>query len=202
MGADNLRIEDLRRRVQADPASIAFAQLAEECRRAGEHEEAIRVCRNGLARYPGYHSARVTLARALLSLNRVDEARSEFDVVLQSSPDNLAAARGLDEIRELRGELPAARTAASSSVVTKSHAAEVLFDLDALLEQLDERSRRVAESPPLPIPEELPTPTEMSLESLEARGPAPIAEPRDKRSIEELESWLGAIVAERRRSGA
>ena len=33
--ADNQRIEDLRRRVQKDPASIAFAQLAEECRRAG-----------------------------------------------------------------------------------------------------------------------------------------------------------------------
>ena len=33
--AENSRIDDLRRRVQKDPASIAFAQLAEECRRAG-----------------------------------------------------------------------------------------------------------------------------------------------------------------------
>jgi hypothetical protein len=33
--ADSKRIEDLRRRVQMDPASIAFARLAEECRRAG-----------------------------------------------------------------------------------------------------------------------------------------------------------------------
>ena len=32
----NQRLEDLRRRVQQDPSSIAFAQLAEEYRRAGQ----------------------------------------------------------------------------------------------------------------------------------------------------------------------
>ncbi len=64
---DNPRIEDLRRRVQQDPASIAFAQLAEEYRRAGLQQEAIDTCRAGLARHPGYLSARVTLGRALLA---------------------------------------------------------------------------------------------------------------------------------------
>ena len=59
------RIEDLRRRVQKDPASIAFAQLAEEYRRAGQYQEAVEVCRAGLAIHPGYLSARVTLGRAL-----------------------------------------------------------------------------------------------------------------------------------------
>ena len=65
---DNPRIEDLRRRVQKDPASIAFAQLAEEYRRAGQHQEAIDVCSGGLAIHPGYLSARVTLGRALIEL--------------------------------------------------------------------------------------------------------------------------------------
>ena len=60
--ADSPRIEDLRRRIQKDPASIAFAQLAEEYRRAGQYAEAIDVCRAGLALHPGYLSARVTLA--------------------------------------------------------------------------------------------------------------------------------------------
>ena len=45
---DNPRIEELRRRVQTDPASIAFAQLAEEYRRAGSYEDAIAICRAGL----------------------------------------------------------------------------------------------------------------------------------------------------------
>ena len=51
--ADTQRIDDLRRRVQKDPASIAFAQLAEECRRAEQYEESVEVCRAGLAIHPG-----------------------------------------------------------------------------------------------------------------------------------------------------
>jgi tetratricopeptide (TPR) repeat protein len=89
----------------ADPASIAFAQLAEEYRRAGNFHEAVRYCRNGLARHPGYLSARVTLGRALTELDVLDEASHEFELVLKSAPDNLAAIRGLAEIHQRRGEL-------------------------------------------------------------------------------------------------
>src|SRR6266852_1555088 len=101
--ADNQRIDDLRRRVQKDPTSIAFAQLAEECRRAGEYQEAVDICRAGLDIHPAYLSARVTLGRALLELNQIDEAQVELARVLQSAPENLAAIRGLAEIYHRRG---------------------------------------------------------------------------------------------------
>ena len=39
--ADTTRIDELRRRLQKDPASIAFAQLAEEYRRAGRYQDAV-----------------------------------------------------------------------------------------------------------------------------------------------------------------
>ena len=103
--ADSQRIEDLRRRVQKDPASIAFAQLAEECRRAGQVEESIAICRAGLAIHPEYLSARVTLGRALLELNQLDEALAELEHVLASAPENLAAIRGVAEIHHRRGDL-------------------------------------------------------------------------------------------------
>jgi len=74
----NPRIEELRRRIQKDPASIAFAQLAEEHRRAGQFEDAVNVCQAGLAQHPAYLSARITLGRALLEMRRYDEAASEF----------------------------------------------------------------------------------------------------------------------------
>jgi len=102
---DNPRIDDLRRRVQRDPASIAFAQLAEECRRAGEYQESIDVCRAGLALHPGYLSARVTLGRALIEVDQLDEAQAELEVVLASASENLAAIRGLAEIFHRRGAL-------------------------------------------------------------------------------------------------
>ena len=96
--ADTVRIEELRRRVQMDPASIAFAALAEEYRRAGNHEEAIATCRTGLQRHPAYLSARVTLGRSLLETGRYEEARHELEFVLRAAPENLAAIRGLAEI--------------------------------------------------------------------------------------------------------
>jgi predicted Zn-dependent protease len=102
------RIDDLRRRVDADPASIAFAQLAEEYRRAGQIEEAVRVSRDGLTRHPGYLSARVTLGRALLELGQLDDARAELQFVAAEAPENLAALRGLAEIAHREGDVATA----------------------------------------------------------------------------------------------
>ncbi len=91
----NLRIEELKRRVQMDPASIAFAALAEEYRRSGQFEDAIATSTAGLHRHPAYISAHVTLGRALLALGRSAEAKVQFEHVLMLAPENLAAIRGL-----------------------------------------------------------------------------------------------------------
>jgi tetratricopeptide (TPR) repeat protein len=100
VAADNARIEELRRRVQQDSASIAFAQLAEEYRRSGHLQEAVSVCRAGLVHHPSYVSARVTLGRALMALGQHEEARAELEYVLRAAPDNLLALRSLEELRE------------------------------------------------------------------------------------------------------
>lgn len=102
---ENPRVEEIRRRVQKEPASIAFAQLAEECRRSGSYEEAIAICRSGLETHPGYLSARVTLGRALLEVGDLDAAETELSYVLEHAPENLAAVRGLAEIYHRRGDL-------------------------------------------------------------------------------------------------
>ncbi len=107
---DTSRIDDLRRRVQQDPASIAFAQLAEELRRAGQFQESIDVASRGLVLHSGYVSARVTLGRALLQLGTLDAARQELELVRQTAPDNLAAIRALAELHRARGEHDAALT--------------------------------------------------------------------------------------------
>lgn len=98
------RIDELRRRIENDPASIAFAQLAEEYRRCGEYDDAVRVARAGLIRHPGYLSARVTLGRSLVELGQLAAAETELDTVLKSAPENLAAIRALADIHQRRGE--------------------------------------------------------------------------------------------------
>ena len=95
---DRKRLEDLRRRVEKDPASIAFAPLAEELRKAGEHDEAVRVCRAGLEYHPAYLSAHVTLGRVLIELQQYPDAQKAFEYVLLAAPDNLLARKGMNEL--------------------------------------------------------------------------------------------------------
>jgi tetratricopeptide (TPR) repeat protein len=147
--ADNPRIEELRRRVQKDPASIAFAQLAEEYRRNGDFEEAVRVCRTGLAKHPSYLSARVTLGRALIELEQYDEAQTELDYVLRSAPENLAAIRGLAEIHQRRGDLAEALKQYQAALAIAKHDPE-------LEESVHELSRQVGAAPGAAPPPALP----------------------------------------------
>lgn len=102
--SESARIDELRRRVEHDPSSIAFAQLAEEYRRIKDYLQAVKVCRDGLARHPGYLSAQVTLGRALMELGQFAEARKELKAVLAVAPDNLAAIRALADFHHLDDE--------------------------------------------------------------------------------------------------
>src|SRR2546427_7050469 len=97
------RLEDLKNRWDREPSSRAFLPLAEEYRRLGRLAEAERVCREGLQRYPHYHSARVLLGRALLELDRPEEAGAEFRAVLEVEPQNLLAGRLLAGIYRNQG---------------------------------------------------------------------------------------------------
>lgn len=103
--AGNSRIDELTKRLEKEPGSRLFAQLAEELRKEGELAQAIRVCREGLLRHPSYPSARMTLGRALLDTGAWAEARTEFDAVLKAAPDNILASRFLAECHEGLGEL-------------------------------------------------------------------------------------------------
>ena len=193
MSGNNPRVLELRRRVQADPASIAFAQLAEECRRAGDTDEAVGICRAGLAFHPDYLSARVTLGRALVELGRLDEAQIELSLVLSLAPDNLPANRAIAEMYQTRGQLAEAlihykralelakydpdlehQVERIGSVIsppppppkiteTKPTAIEDLFDFDTLLEQLGGRTQPKEEWTP---PAVLLTPAPSALDAV------------------------------------
>jgi tetratricopeptide (TPR) repeat protein len=172
---ENPRLEELRRRVQKDPASIAFAQLAEEHRRAGEFDEAIRVARTGLDRHPGYISARVTLGRALLEAGAYEDAQAELELVIRAAPDNLAAIRALAELHQRReeanGEKGSAITDDVPAVLAEPAPAGPITDAESAIP--DDES---------PIPDD----------------GSPIPDP----CLIQLESWLAAIVADREQRGS
>jgi protein O-GlcNAc transferase len=167
--ADNQRIEDLRRRVQEDPASIAFAQLVEELRRAGRLEEAVTECRSGLAERPSFTSVRVTLGRALLDLGRLDDAESELRTVLDGAPDHVAAVRALGDVFERRG-------LAQDALAQFRKALELRYDPD-LQQMIDALAATVPESSAIAAPAAEPPPGRR----------------RAVRQLAALEQWLDAI---------
>ena len=214
---DQSRMDDLRRRVLKDPASIAFAQLAEECRRVGQYEESVEVCRAGLAIHPGYLSARVTLGRALIELNKLVEAQEELDFVLKNAPENLAALRGLADIHHRNGSL--------TDALKHYRAALALAKNDPDLQRTVEELERAVEppkpvasadglsfeqmeseflqfTPPPPPPKQAPPPTATPESPAEPamHWPEPAASEEDSierdlalKTILALEHWLDAI---------
>ena len=82
----NPRIDELRRRIEREPGSRLFSQLAEELRKEGDLTEAIRVARAGLAAHPNYPSARLTLGRALFDTGQFGPARIELEAFSGERP--------------------------------------------------------------------------------------------------------------------
>jgi protein O-GlcNAc transferase len=216
--ADPFRIEELRRRVQQDPRSIAFAQLAEALRRTGHPQEAVDACRAGLSNHPGYLSAHVTLGRALIEIGDLDGAETELTLVLNAAAENLAAVRGLADIHQRRGEAREALDQYRRALELAPHDAE----LEQAVSQLEAsigppaRSAEAAEARPLeqapvaPAEDREPAlaaqvePADGEIASLPAAAdvtPEAIPPPAILASlqVDALERWLDAILADRER---
>ncbi len=174
------RIEELKRRVQLDPASIAFAALAEEFRRTGRYEEAIEVCRTGLQRHPSYISAHVTLGRALLETGQYDDARRELEYVLTVAPENLAAIRGLAEIHHRQGQ--------SSSESTDLTATEMASMLAVPHPSAAPANSYGWQEPPQPVTKtpEPPAPAPVQARPVPEPRPEPEAVPEPEPPVIEL----------------
>ena len=99
-------IRQFEARLAREPTSQAYAALAEAYRRAGRADEAVRLCREGLARHPEYATTRLILAKALLECGEVQAARDEIRRFLGGEPDHEPALRIAVE-GALRGGDPA-----------------------------------------------------------------------------------------------
>jgi hypothetical protein len=176
---DDQRIDELRRRVQKDPASIAFAALAEEHRRRGELDEAVRLCRDGLEHHPTYVSARVTLGRALLDRDEYAESRVQFEYVLGVAPDNLLALKCMAQLRERSGEPEPAAPLEAARTVEAPVPVEAAAPVEA----------------PAPMAA-TPVPAAPLAAAAVQAAPVQAVAPVDP-SLAELENWLGHIVTAR-----
>lgn len=91
-------IEKLLKKLEKEPNSLIFLQLAEEYRKEGYYEDALNSCREGLRRHPNYWSARVAMGRIYHETGDFDKAREELEKVIKAVPDNLLANKLLGDI--------------------------------------------------------------------------------------------------------
>lgn len=92
-------------RLARDPTSLAFAPLADAYRKTGRVQDAIRLCREGLERFPHYVTARLILAKALLDDGNPDGALSEVRAILEASPHEAQAHRLAGDVYRRAGAL-------------------------------------------------------------------------------------------------
>ena len=152
-------IDALKERMSRDPFSRAFLQLAEGYRKAGRYDDAVRVCQEGLARHPTYHTARIALGRTYLEKGDLESARRALSEVLELAPENHLAAKLLAEVQRRMGDLHGA--AATYRAILRHYPGD--REIEALLRDLQEPR---ADESPAGAPSPGPTP------------PAPAAAPR------------------------
>ena len=77
-----------------EPREASFVRLAEAYRKEGLLRDAVRICRDGLARFPASWPGRIVLGRILLEQGAVEEAYDELERVRREArgkPEILAA---------------------------------------------------------------------------------------------------------------
>jgi len=151
MEKENAEIEKLTERITKDPNSKLFVPLAEEHKKAGDIETAIRVLIEGLKHNPGYVTARSFLGRLLMDTGDLTGAQKELEEVIKTIPDNLLAQRKLGDIYVLQGRgtdaLPRYRAALALNPGDKD-LPSLLADLEAGKDVSSRISRPKTPAPP------------------------------------------------------
>ncbi len=106
--ATALAIRRYEERLAKDPASLAFAPLADLYRKVGRISDAVAVCREGLKRVPRYTTARLVLAKTLMAAGEPGAAQAELRAIIEQSPRDAPAHRALAEVARQRGDVDAA----------------------------------------------------------------------------------------------
>lgn len=179
MAASTPSIEKLQKKLEKEPNSLIFLQLAEEYRKESQYDQALRTCQDGLRRHPNYWSARVAMGRIYYEMGSSDKAREELEKVTKAVPDNLLANKLLGDIYMESGRMPDAYKRYQIVQMLTPNDQEVVANLQRIESQMMNPAPRPepkpAPPPPPPPPEPEPEPATLLLEDepLEEAPPPP-----------------------------
>ena len=96
-------IRELEKRFAESPDSRLFLPLADALRRAGELERAMKLCREGLERFPDFASARVLLGECLAESGDLEQAEQTLQKLVEEDGENIRVLKGLAALAEQKG---------------------------------------------------------------------------------------------------
>jgi tetratricopeptide (TPR) repeat protein len=98
MASTTPAIDKLQKRLEKEPNSLVFIQLADEYRKEGQLAEALKVCREGLRKHPNYFSALAALGRIQYEMGDITPASESLEKLIRAVPDHLLGNRLLGDI--------------------------------------------------------------------------------------------------------
>ena len=127
-------IKELEKRFSEAPDSRLFLPLADALRSAGELQRAVKLCREGLERFPEFASARVLLGECLAELGELALAEETFELLRQEDRENVLVIRKMASLAERQGDPAKAETLYKEAA---GFTAEAAVDIEAsVAEQL------------------------------------------------------------------
>lgn len=169
--ARTMTAELLEEKLQINPASLAFARLADFRRNAGNLDEAVDLCRKGIERYPEYVTGHLVMGRCLREQKKLDDAASSLTMACRLDRRNSAAIKMLADIFIEQG---------SPDKAGDLYALLARFDpYDVFLSSLAEKTRGTGDKdlfsilnriPAAPVPAAQPGPAEEEISLPEKAG--------------------------------
>ena len=104
-------ISALEERIEANPKSRSFLQLAEAYIELGKTDQAQALLSKGVEYYPYYLAARITLGQVQMEKGLIPEAISNFEFVSRTIPDNLIAQKSLAQLYYKNNDMEKAKEA-------------------------------------------------------------------------------------------
>lgn len=103
---DDQQLMSLERHVAAHPATPMFARLAALYLERSRPAQALKLCLQGVKRFPSYPTALLVMAQSQVMLRQYNDARETLHGLLRAVPGCVAGAKLLDRMTELELQYP------------------------------------------------------------------------------------------------
>jgi tetratricopeptide (TPR) repeat protein len=146
-------IRSLTAALARDPASLAYAELAEALRRRNQRDEALRVALHGLARHANHADGHDVLARIYADLGDLERARLAWSKVLEIVPGHAGALKGVAFVQFRQGDAASAAAALEQALALDPSDDAARRALDNVRRALGPSAAPPRETVPAPAPD-------------------------------------------------